>query len=670
VDKTSREGQHSPQSGVTEIKVERGIILGCAILILLHLLASFFPHARLWGINQLFYFPLRFRIALSVAGLLIILIPGLNGIIIKILEPFFTLLTNRIRKINRYLIYTIASLASIIPFWLFRTRTPLLGDGYWRASEIQPGILFNITESLDFYLHVSVSRFLGLDGFTTYRILSYAAGAVYVFLVFLICDLLGKNGREKLLIFLLLTIGGASQLFFGYIESYSFMYISIVAYLFFGMRFLKQQGQFAWPCLFLVLASGFHLAALFILPSLVYLTFAPSPKGTKVKSAKLKIDQLLALVLTVLIIGLGIYFLKIKFPQAPVKSFLIYPFGDGESFYSFFSLNHLLDFLNQQVLIFPVGIILGVILWLYSRKSVDLKDKVKRFLIWTIIGSFLFAWLVDPKLGYSRDWDLFAFTGLGITFLLSFLLITNVNMWKTIKPSRITLVLFITSLIFTLPWIWINASQVKAVARVEDLLILDNPRAAYGYETLACYFRDRGENEKTANYWKKAIAINPNPRYFGALGNAYLRLKRFDLAEEAFRQAIGVAPDRLSLELFHSSLGHCLAEQGKYEEAAMEMREAINLGPRKADYYYALGNILGKEKRYQEAAACFEMVLSLDANYLKAYRMLAITYAHLGRKQEAERLMEIYLRSNPQETPEITGAIDSIQIELDTGKQR
>jgi hypothetical protein len=32
--------------------------------------------------------------------------------------------------------------------------------------------------------------------------------------------------------------------------------------------------------------------------------------------------------------------------------------------------------------------------------------------------------------------------------------------------------------------------------------------------------------------------------------------------------------------------------------------------------------------------------------------------------------MEIYLRSNPEDAPEIQGAIDSIQIELETGKQR
>jgi Tfp pilus assembly protein PilF len=661
---------HSTSSGDAEIKIEKRIILGCVILILIHLLASFFPHARLWGINQLFYFSLHFRIALSAAGLLVISIPGISGITIKILQRIFNLLADRIRRINRYLIYIVGSLISIVPFWLFRTRTPLLGDGYWRASELKSGVLYNITESVDFYFHVLVSRVFGWDGFTTYRILSCLAGAIYVFLVLLICDLWGKNGREKLLIFVLLVTTGASQLFFGYIESYSFVYVLLVAYLYWGMRFLRQKGQFVWPCLFLILASGFHLAAMFFLPSLAYLAFAAAPKEAKVRSARLKIGQLVALILTAAIILSGMYLLKIIFPQAPVSSFLIYPFGDGESFYSFFSPAHLLDFINQQVLLFPVGIILAIVFLLYRKKPPDLKDPVGIFLTWATIGSFLFAGLVDPKLGYARDWDLFAFTGLGITFLLSFLLITRVGTWKTIKPARITLTVFLTSLMFTLPWIWVNASAVKAVARFENLLLLDNPRAAYGYETLACYFRDRGENEKTAEYWKKAIAIDPNPRYFGALGNAYLRLKRFDLAEEAFRQAIRVAPDPYWLELFHSSLGHCLTEEGKYEEAAVEMKEAIKLEPKKAEYYYTLGSILGKEEIYPEAQACFETVLRLDPNYLKAYRMLALTSAHLGKRQEAERYLKIYLRSNPEDAQEIQGTIDRIQIEQEIKKHR
>jgi hypothetical protein len=151
VKKTDQEEKHSPCSGDTEVKIERGVILGCVILILLHFIASFFPHARLWGINPLHYFPLSFRIALSVVALLILLIPKFNEVITKILEPLFEFLASKIRKFNRYVIYIAVSLIGIVPFWLFLTRTLLLGDGYCRAMEAQAGKLLNLTESGDFY---------------------------------------------------------------------------------------------------------------------------------------------------------------------------------------------------------------------------------------------------------------------------------------------------------------------------------------------------------------------------------------------------------------------------------------------------------------------------------------------------------------------------------------
>jgi tetratricopeptide (TPR) repeat protein len=147
-------------------------------------------------------------------------------------------------------------------------------------------------------------------------------------------------------------------------------------------------------------------------------------------------------------------------------------------------------------------------------------------------------------------------------------------------------------------------------------------------------------------------------------------LERVDLVEEVFRQAIQLTPDRFSLEYLHRSLGQCLAPEGKYDEAASEMREAINLEPKKAEYYYTLGNILRKTEGYQEAAACFEKLLKLDPHYLKAYRLLAIAYLHLDRKQEAEKLLDIYLRSNPSDASKIQGAIASIQVEMETQMQR
>jgi len=663
-------------------RIEGLVLFSCAFLILIHLAASFFPHLRLWGINQLHYFPPEFRIAVSAVGLLI-LVPQVNKILTVFISRAFTWLEERFKRMNRYIKYSVISLLSLIPFWILRAKTPLLGDGYLRAGEIKIGILFSITEPIDFYLHLLVSRLLGLDGYTTYGVLSCIAGTLLIFLILLLCDLWGKDGKEKLFIFLILATMGATQLFFGYIESYSLMYVAITAYILFGTRYLKQKGGFVWPCLFLLLAAGFHLSALFVLPSLFYLAFATLSQPTRPKTRRVKFVNMVTLVCVISLMGLGLYLLKTYSPEEPSGSFLIYPFSGGESFYSFFSLAHLLDFLNHQLLISPVAVVLWLILLAFFRKAINFKENAVKFLVWIMMCSLGFALFVDPKLGYARDWDLFAFTGLGVTFLGLYL---TLNIFRTLHQTvhgrkesavelshepygawlgRLTMILFLTSLVSTLPWILINASEGKAVARFENLLKTDERRAAHGYETLASYFRDKGEFEKTTRLLKKAIAINPNPRYFAALGSEYRRLKEYDKAMEVYDRFRQMAPNFPGVDRVYSDMGNFFSALGRYDEAVSQLKKAISLNPRKADHYYTLGNILGRAGRFEEAVPYFEKALRLNPGNTAIYKKLGICYGGMGKKEEAKRYLEVYLKSMPKDASRIKGIIDSIEIEIE-----
>lgn len=658
--------------GLFSARMERLVLFFCAFLILIHLVASFFPHLRLWGINQLHYFPLKFRIIVSVIGFLI-LVPKVSKILTELLTGVFTPLAEKLKKINKYLKYFAISLLSLIVFWVLRAKTPLLGDGYLRAGEIGLGRLFSITEPLDFYLHLLVSRLFGLDGYTTYGVLSCIAGVLSIFLILLLCDLWGKNGKEKLFVFSILATMGATQLFFGYIESYSFMYVTLTAYILFGMRYLKQKSGFLWPCLFFLLAASFHLSALFVLPSLFYLAFAtlPQPSREKVhrihRTGTVKLSNILSLVCVISLIGAGLYLLKAYSPEGPSGSFLIYPFGEGESFYSFFSLAHILDFFNHQLLISPVSLVLCMVLLIFLR-WINFKETTVKFFICVMVCSFGFALLVDPKLGYARDWDLFAFTGLGITLLALYLTINISRKERIMKLDQITLILVITSLISTLPWILVNASEEKAIARFENLLKMDEKRAAHGYETLACYFRDKGKHEKTIKLWKKAIAIDPNPRYFASLGSAYSRLKRYDQATEAYDRFINMAPDFSGIDRVYKDLSNALAKMGRYDEAVSQLKKAIGLKPGRADYYYNLGNILGRVGRFEEAVPYFETALKLNPGNTAIYKKLGICYAGMGKREEAKAYLETYLKSMPKDAPGVKGIIDSIELEIEYGR--
>ena len=682
---SGRSDEIEASAGATPGKtIETLISLACAFLILLHLAASFFPRLRLWGVSQLGYFSLEFRIALSAVALLI-MIPWVNRPLTEVLTEIFARTADSFRKTNRYLLYSAVSLIGLIPFWLLRAETPLLGDGYLRAGELRLGELLSIAEPLDYYLHLLAYRGFGLDGYTAYSILSCLAGGIYVFLTLVLSHTLGKDGKERLLVFLILATLGATQMFFGYVESYSFMYAGVVAYVFFGIRYLQGKSGFLWACLFLLLAAGFHLSALFVLPSLLFLAFARPSEVSGRKGASRRFLNLVVSVCLTFVIAGGLQLLRTHAHEGSPFSLFIHPFGGVESSYSFFSLAHFLDFINHQLLVSPVGPVLWIVLLALFWRKIDFRDNVVRFLLWITACSYGFALLVDPKLGYARDWDLFAFSGLSVTLLGLYLTIgllrDRVRAAPGAEPGpadrggsaavdlrRVTLLLVVTSLFSTLPWILINATEQKAVARFEDVLKIDEARAAHGWETLACYFRDKGEHQKTIRLWQNAVAIKPIPRYFAVLGNAYLRLKRYDEAIQVLERSIQMAPNRVGIQYSHRSLGVCLSAKGRYDDAVSHLRKAIDLAPGRAEFHYLMGNTLGRAGRYAEAVPYFETALRLNPGNASTYKLLGIALARMGNKEEARRRLESYLKLAPQDATGIKGLIDSIEIETDSGR--
>ena len=510
--------------------------------------------------------------------------------------------------------------------------------------------------------------------------MSCLAGGLFVFLMLHLCDLLGENGAERLLIFSVILTMGANQLFFGYIETYTLMYAALAGYLLFAVRYLRQKGGFLWPCIFMILSVGFHFSAIFVAPSLVYLAFVPTKPVDGRRIRRIRFGHVAILVSAIALIGVGFHLVRAH--SEGVGHLLIYPFGGGNADYSFFSLKHWLDFVNHQLLISPVHVVLWMVLLLLFWRRLSLKDNAAEFLVLLTMCSLGFALLVDPKLGYARDWDLFAFSSLGATLLGLYLILSlfrkltraasssgqeetpGGGQGRAIDLRPVTLSLVITSLVSTLPWILVNASEQKAVARFEDLLRMDERSTGHGYETLACYFRDRGEHERSVEWWKGAIAVDPNPRYLGALGNAYRRLGDYDKAIEAYHRSLRMASRFPGRSAVHKNLGNTLARVGRYEEAVLQLKKAIDLSPERTELYQGLGNILGKLGRYREAVSYLEVALESDRNNMALYRALGICYASMGRGEEAGRYLNTYLKSRPEDARKIREIMDSLEVDV------
>lgn len=626
-------------------RVEKIICAGCLLLILIHLVASYFPRERLWGLNLLYYLPPIWRWILSICGLLI-LIPHIN----KVVGNFLTDISHRIaqvfKKINRYYQYALLSLIGGILFWAFRVKTFLLGDSFLRARGINLGEKLSFTAPLDFLLHAKVAKLLSWDAFQAYAVISVLAGMMFLFLILLLVDMMGNDKEEKVLIFLIIITMGANQLFFGYVESYTLVYVAIIVYILFSLGYLKNRNGLLLPVFSFLLTFSLHLSALILLPSLLYLIFSKKSREPESEKKKSRLFKLSLSVGIILIVAFSIFLLQSYNPEKKgLSSYLMYPLGMGENFYPLFSFAHLLDLINHQLLISPVGFLILLTAILVFPKRINFKESVVGFLLTVSIFGLAYAFLVDPKLGYPRDWDLFAFTGLGYTLLGIHIFLSS---WREAKVSHlryVTLALMFTSLISTVPWIYVNATEEKSITRFEHLLDLDEERSAHGHENLAIYYNMRKEWQKEIEQWEKAIALTNSARYINNLASVHYTQQRYDLAVKELKRSLEVDP---TYDYTHFSLGEVFIRMGRSKDALAEFRKAIKLKPDRMEYYDNLGAHLANLGRDQEAVEVFQQALKVNPGYFPFYRDLGYTYFNLGDLAQAEKYLKLYLEHQPQ----------------------
>ncbi|MGB8658640.1 MAG: tetratricopeptide repeat protein [Candidatus Zixiibacteriota bacterium] len=640
-------------------RVEKTISAGCLILVLIHFAASYFPGERLWGLNLLYFLPGVWRWMLVISALLV-LVPGINKTVSDFFVGFFRLLTNRFKKTSRYVKYTALSLVGGAFFWIFRVKTFLLGDAFLRARQINLGGKLSFTEPLDFLFHVRVSKLLQWDAFQTYAVLSVLAGMAFIFLILLLQHKMAQNDEEKALIFSVIILMGANQLFFGYVESYTLVYVVIAAYALFSFGYLMNRNGLVPPVLLFLLAFGLHLLSVTLLPSLLYLILAERAKKSGKEREMGKLGKALLSGGMVVLVGVVLFLLQSHNPDKKgLGYYLISPLGRGEDYYSVFSFSHILDLINHQLLVSPVGILILLASFSFIAQRVNLKDKVVRFLLILSLCSLAYAFFIDPKLGYPRDWDLFAFSGLGYTFLAVYVLLKRWRERAGGSLRYVTVCLLFSSLISTFPWIYVNATEKPAVARFEHLLDLDNPRSAYGRENLAMYYNQQGNWQKEIEQWKKAIALTNGARYVTNLAVVYYNQKQFDLALAELEKAVKIDS---TFDFSHFCIAEILVQKGEYQGAIEEYRKAIKGRPSVTQYYDNLGALLANLKRYPEAIQVLEEGLKASPGYPSIYRNLGYAYYNSGDSSQAEKYLKLYLQYSPQaeDEAEVRGVLASL----------
>ncbi len=163
------------------------------------------------------------------------------------------------------------------------------------------------------------------------------------------------------------------------------------------------------------------------------------------------------------------------------------------------------------------------------------------------------------------------------------------------------------------------------------------------------YFQ--AQNLETAEEWtRKALALStsqPNSEYgIFLLGSIYERQKKFDLAEDQFKQVLKINPFNAGASNY---LGYMLAEQGiRLEESVRYIRKALEMEPKNGAYLDSLGWAYFKMRKYNLAEIHLEEAARRISHDPTIHKHLGYLYYNTGRTEQAQDAWKRALETWPE----------------------
>ncbi|MBV7334394.1 hypothetical protein KFU94_40395 [Chloroflexi bacterium TSY] len=384
----------------------------------------------------------------------------------------------------------VVAIALIISFFAFPLIHTRWGDAYILTNAIAwPDPTVRLTHSwqapLDVFLHSQVwlhfhEALSWSDAMPVYHILSPVAGILYLLVSLALSRQLHFSPPWLTVGFL--TSLGLLQLFFGYVENYSFAAVGVLAYLWIGLAVLSGEKPLWLAATVLALTNAFHPSTIILSPSLLFLGWQWTRRQKMSKGSFRKAIVQIALptmaiaTFTILLMEWGDHGIASLLTDdrpggSDARPFVpLFETTTRWEHFTMFSWLHLREFLNEQVLIAPV--VLPSLLWFAlinlvqrtqtatTRNLPHHPPSTIHFLLMTTTSYFLFTWVWNPDYGGQRDWDLFSLAALPATILLIVLLSCQLSNKRYLAAAAVPLLLvqgFHTTLWVyqnTLPWSW------------------------------------------------------------------------------------------------------------------------------------------------------------------------------------------------------------------------
>jgi len=205
------------------------------------------------------------------------------------------------------------------------------------------------------------------------------------------------------------------------------------------------------------------------------------------------------------------------------------------------------------------------------------------------------------------------------------------------------------------------AQVYEAKQRYEDAegsykrVIARRPGYWLGYSGLGSLYYREGKFPNAVEQFKTMIDLAPdNSLGYYDLGGAYMGLGRYEDAVAVLKKGLSIRQDSVAW----SNLGAAYMYLGKYPEAADATRKATDLSPHNHDlwrnladsYHQIPGRQLDATHAYQKALETALAQLKVNANNPQVLSSIALYYAHLGQRINAEKYINNALELAPKDS--------------------
>lgn len=184
----------------------------------------------------------------------------------------------------------------------------------------------------------------------------------------------------------------------------------------------------------------------------------------------------------------------------------------------------------------------------------------------------------------------------------------------------------------------IESGATEEALRELDTLLAADPRDAAAHANRGIALRALSRHSDAAEAFRLACDIEPdNAELWNLLGLAEQWLDHPEQAERCYRQALALTPDAIAPLVNWANL---CDDQGRFEDAAAMLREAVAAKPDQPQLLSNLGVRLVALRRPAEALRCFEHALALDPSLDTAKLHAGIAHLLCGQYERGWALYE------------------------------